>query len=90
MKIARHVYNEKNTFFNDVSFEEVHRDVQQYLLRHSRQSDSMFERMEKRGMYRLNQNSPETMQLLLQFSDDEEEEGKNNVVDQSLSLFDGL
>lgn len=88
MKIARHVYNEQNTFFNDVSFEDIHREVQQFVLRHSGRNDSLLERMEKRGMYRLNQNSPETIQLMLQFGGDEEEQTEKTVEDQSLSLFD--
>jgi len=88
-KIARHVYNEQNTFFSVVDFADVHREVQLFLMRNSRQANAMLEHAEGRGMYRLNQNSPKTMQLMLEFSNDEDEDdAPKPTTDLSLSLFD--
>ena len=87
-KIAYHVFNASNTFFETVSLEEVHRYVQQYLLRNSKNSDSLIENTGVRGIYRINKNSSVSQQLMLMFSDEEPEtEESKPVIDQSLSLF---
>lgn len=85
-KIARHVYNASNNFFETISFEEVHRYVQYYLLKNSKSSGSLIENTGQRGVYRLNKNSAELQQLTFLFVDDEEE-SPTQCVDQSLSLF---
>lgn len=86
-KIARHVYNASNTFFETVDFEEVHRFVSSYLLRNSKSADSLVEKTE-RGIYRLNANSAESRQLMLQFCDPEEDDdAPARQEDLSLSLF---
>lgn len=88
MKISRHVFNDSNSFFETIDFEEVHRYVQNFLLKNSRNTDSLIENVGKRGIYRLNPRSAESQQLKLKFSDDEKEEEKpTNNVDLSLSLF---
>lgn len=88
-KIARHVYNEQNTFFSVVNFADVHREVRLFLTRNSRHANSMCEHAEGWGAYRLNRNSPKTMQLMLEFRDDEEEDdAPKPTTDLSLSLFD--
>ena len=38
-KIARHVYNASNNFFEELDFQEVHNAVQQYLTRNSKNRD---------------------------------------------------
>ena len=90
-KIARHVFNACNSLFYILDFEEVRAYVMQYLLRNSKNQNSIIERAERRGMYRLNYNSRETMQLMLQFNDHtiidvkkSSHEQKNNL----LSFFD--
>ncbi|MBR5349669.1 MAG: hypothetical protein IK124_00350 [Prevotella sp.] len=89
-KIARHVFNASNTFFEVLNYDEVYQQVQQYLLRNSKQKDSLFERMDARGVYRLNANSAESLQLMLQFLPEEEDQQIKTETDQSLSLFDEL
>ena len=88
-KIALHVHNACNTLFSNVSYEEVHRYVAQYLLRNSKNPDSIIERTE-RGIYHLNIRSQETRQLMLQFVEEADEVEKHPLqyVDESLSLFD--
>ena len=87
-KLARHVFNDSNTFFETIDFEDVHRYVQNFLLKNSRNTDSLIENVGKRGIYRLNPRSAESQQLKLMFSDEEKEEEKpTNNVDLSLSLF---
>ena len=89
-KIAHHVFNASNTFFETVSLEEVHRYVQQYLLRNSKSEQSLIQRTEKRGYYRLNtQNSADARQLMLNFREEEEEtqEKEKPTQDFSLDLF---
>lgn len=88
MKIARHVFNDSNSFFETIDFEEVHRYVQNFLLKNSKTSDSLVENVGKRGVYRMNPKSAESQQLMLMFKDEEPEEEKPKTdVDLSLSLF---
>lgn len=86
-KISRHVYNSCNSFFNVVTFEEVHRYVSQFLLRNSKNPDSIIEKAE-RGIYHLNYKSQETQQLMLQFREETScSEQETKAEDRSLSLF---
>ncbi|WP_277821234.1 hypothetical protein [Palleniella muris] len=77
-KIVRHVYNAHNTFFETISMEDVSRDVASYLQRRSKTPGSPIERVGARGFYRLNPDSGESRQLMLQFREQEEE----NAVEQ--------
>lgn len=88
-KVARHVFNATNSFFEPVAFEDVHRYVQQYMLRNSKGTDAILMNVGQRGVYRLNPNSAESQQLMLMFTDvaDEEETAKGKDDDLSLSLF---
>ncbi len=88
-KISRHVFNACNSFFNTISYEEVHHDVSQYLIRHSKMPDSMIQRVGGRGIYRLNVDSCELRQLMLEFTDDADLDSKEDQQhqDQSLPLF---
>jgi hypothetical protein len=88
-KISRHVYNACNSFFNPISFEEVNTYVTGFLARNSRNPNSIIEKTDTRGVYRLNLDSKETQQLMLEFSDKEEDDEQLELPeeDQSLSLF---
>lgn len=90
-KLAKHVYNHYCTLFFQPDFREVYRYVQQYLQSHSRSSQSLIERAEKWGHYRLNtRNSMAARQLMFDFSDEveeEENESEKPMVDLSLDLF---
>ena len=86
-KIAMHVYNACNSFFNVIDPDDVHQYVAQYLAKNSKRNDSFIQRTEKRGVYRLNPQSEETAQQMLQFGENEEVKEKKNDQDLSLSLF---
>ena len=89
--IAKHIYNMNRTFFFQPDFEEIRTYVQQYLLRNSKSQQSLIESTGRRGYYRLNTSgSADARQLMLQFTDkqEEKEEEKSPVQDLSLSLFD--
>ena len=85
-KIARHVFNASNSFFETIEFEEIRRYVQNYLLKNSKSSDSLFEKVGPKGVYRINPNSAEMQQLMLLFTDETDEAEKPSI-DLSLSLF---
>ncbi|MBP5278814.1 MAG: hypothetical protein J6Z18_10090 [Prevotella sp.] len=89
-KISRHVFNASNSIFEVLNFEEVHLAVQQYLTRNSKDSKSLLEKVGPRGIYRLNTNTIESQQLMLQFLPDEEneEDTVKPTKDLSLSLFE--
>lgn len=91
-KIARHVHNACNTLFSTVSFDEVYTYVAQYLIRNSKNSDSMITRTDVRGNYRINPRNEDSQQLMLQFQDecDEKENIQEPSVDQSLPLFEDM
>lgn len=90
--IAKHVYNMNCTFFSQPDYEELRTYVQQYLLRNSKSPQSLIERTDRRGYYRLNTSgSADAQQLMLQFRDDvEEEKEEKPQQDFSLDLFEGL
>ena len=88
--IAKHIYNMNRTFFFQPDFEEIRSYVQQYLLRNSKSQQSLIESTGRRGYYRLNTSgSADARQLMLQFTDkqEEKEEEKPLVQDLSLDLF---
>ena len=94
-QLAKHVYNLNNTLFTQPDMQEVHGYVQQFLLRNSKSQQSLIERTERRGYYRLNtQNNADARQLMLSFSDyqaeadEEEKKEERPTADLSLSLFD--
>lgn len=91
--ISKHVYNMNSTFFTQPDYEVIRSYVQQYLLRHSKSSQSLIEHTERRGYYRLNtKGSADAQQLLLQFHEEQEpqEEELPRQQDLSLDLFDSL
>jgi hypothetical protein len=88
-KLALHVQNACNSLFNVVSFDDVYNYVRQYLMRNSKNPNSVIERTDSRGIYRINQNVSEGQQLMLQFGRDtaDDIEDEKPCIDQSLSLF---
>ena len=80
------------TFFFQPDLEEIRNYVRKYLLRNSKSAQSLIERTGRRGYYRLNKNSADARQLMIQFkaSQQQQEEQKEEpeAQDQSLSLFD--
>ena len=91
-KLSRHVYNDSNSLFETVSYEEIHRYVQAFLLRNSRKTTSLFEKTGKRGVYRLNLRSAKLRALMQQLQvpdEDNGDDGKESTIvpDLSLSLF---
>jgi len=84
--VVKHVYNMNRTFFSQPDYEDVKFYVQQFLLRNSKSSQSLVERTERRGYYRLNTSgSTDARQLMLQFSEVQEEK-KEEKPQQDLSL----
>lgn len=88
-KIARHVFNGYNNFFDNVSFDDVYHYVASYLIRNSKSKDSIIERTEIRGVYRINRSSGIIRQLCFDFKDGDIDikSDDNNIEDHSLSLF---
>ena len=92
-QLAKHVYNMNCTLFFQPDLQEVHNYVQQYLLKNSKSVQSLIERTERRGYYRLNtQNNADARQLVLEFrehgADTEELTEEKPRPDYSLNLFD--
>nr|MBP7472753.1 hypothetical protein [Prevotella sp.] len=90
-KIAHHVFNSCNSLFDEVSYKEIHGYVSQYLIRNSKNQDSIIERTDCRGIYRINFKNKVSQQLLLKFSTknlsaDIEQDDKE-IIDNSLSLW---
>ncbi len=65
--ISRHVYNEMNSLFNEVDFDEVNKAVNRYLINNCTGRCSIVERV-RHGVYRLNTTSLRAQQLLFQFA----------------------
>lgn len=90
--LAKHVYNMNCTLFSTPDMDEIHRYVQQFLLRNSKSPQSLIESTGRRGYYRLNTaNSADARQLKLRFREENTEEKADDeppVQDLSLSLFD--
>ena len=90
--LSKHVYNLNCTLFHQPDLQDIHQQVQQYLLRNSKSPHSLIESTGRRGYYRLNtRNSADARQLMLDFHDEvpaEETENEKPQQDLSLSLFD--
>lgn len=87
-KIARHVFNNCNDFFNVVTFEATYQYVVTFLKKNSKSSDSIIERTNVRGVYRLNQYNT-SRQLYFDFNNENTEitNTEKTTEDKSLSLF---
>lgn len=87
-KISKHVYNAHNTLFTPIDFADVHNYVTQFLLRNSKDSNSIIEKTSTRGIYRLNFELRETQQLVLQFTElHDADESLDQEEDLSLPLL---
>ncbi len=85
--ISRHVYNMNCTLFSSPEIGDVHRYVQQYLLRNSKSDYSLVESTGRRGYYRLNtRNNADARQLMLDFRDAEEPIAVEEPEQEDLSL----
>ena len=71
-RISLNVFNMKNSFFQPLVPEEVHREVAEWLQQESKKSNSPVTKAETRGWYRLNPNSQQVQQLMLEFLADDE------------------
>ena len=87
-KLSRHVHNACNSLFNPITREDVHAYVVQFIQRNSSGNNASIERMQQRGVYRLNSRSNQTSELMLQFSNHEEiiDVGPKETEDLSLTL----
>ena len=91
--LAKHVYNQNCTFFTQPDYEEIRSYVKNYLLRNSKSQQSLIERTDRRGYYRLNtRNNADAQQLMIKFREEREPEEEvkeaSTSQDLSLSLFD--
>lgn len=73
-RIALNVFNMTNSLFNPLDMNVVYNDVGEWLRENSQHCSSSVEKAETRGWYRLNMNSNQVQQLLLQFTIDENDE----------------
>lgn len=89
-KIARHVYNMSNGLFNELTYDDVYRDVVSFIKRNSRDAVSMIEKTDVRGVYRINSTVVQSAQLMLDFHDEEKEDQISHTIDEdtSLNLFE--
>lgn len=88
-KIAHHVFNLHNSFFETTSYDDVYRAVVYCVAKNKKAKEPFMEHAEKRGLYRLTQKSNRESQLMFQFEEHEDEIVEKPVIpDQSLSLFD--
>ena len=93
-KISMQLYNLNCTLFSSPDFKDIHKYVQLFLMRNSKTPQSLFCKGEW-GIYRLNPNSAQRQQLVINFADesltheeDAEQEKRNDSPDLSLNLFD--
>ena len=85
-KITHHVYNELNSLFHDLDWNDVKNYVSTFLLKQSHNSNSLIEKTGKRGYYALKIKDTDDSQLLFRFSNHEEPKDKEES-NCSSSLF---
>lgn len=86
-KIARHVFNANNSFFQSTDKDEISQAVQRYLAYHSRSSNDTIEKVGY-GRYRLNLKSRKTkLKLQEYFTEKDEEKKPGPAKELSLDLF---
>lgn len=66
-KISVHVHNAANSLFDPVTFKEVHKEVQAWLLSELRKYNPLVCRCKRRGYYKMNLHSAKSTQLFLCF-----------------------
>lgn len=89
-KLARHLYNANNSLFEAVSFDDIYRDLQAYLIKKSKHKHPYIEKTGKWGYYRLNKRRlKETMGWMVEEAEkDAPDEEKKETPDNYPSLFD--
>ncbi len=94
--LVRHVYNMDRTLFTSPQLDEVDRSVRRFIRRNTGTPQSLVERMERRGFYRLNvSRQVSASQLMLKFeahtanntADNEQTDEPSRHEDRSLNLF---
>lgn len=90
-KLALNVYNLHNGLFDNVSYDDVYKEISAYLNKKSKAQRRFIEKTGKRGHYRLSGKIENSSQLLFEFKDDRNDDSEKNsnteFVDKSLSLF---
>lgn len=86
-KLARHIFNATNTFFQTTDFDTIKREVDSFVRRNSQDSYSLLEKLPTTPLrYRLNPNSSQFTQLSLNFTDEEPTVPESTSEEQSLTL----
>ncbi len=89
--LSKHVFNMSSTLFEKPDMDDVQRQVRQFLTRNTKGYYPLVEHTGRWGCYRLNTTRSETArQLMLNFTEAEEQEAPKTREQQdlSLSLFD--
>ena len=97
--IAKHLYNLNSSLFFTPNIENIKRYVRTFLAKNSQTANSIILKMDKKGCYKLNPNTPAVHQLMIDFSvhnsldDDEqqhpeEQSNSNYYHDSSPGFFD--
>ena len=87
--LTKHVYNQQRTFFYQPDWQEVRKEVGNYLLRNSKSPSSLIEHMDRRGYYRLNTRMLAVARSMVQSPfavENEEVKAEDNTPRQDLSL----
>lgn len=91
--LSKHLYNRNVSLFSTQDINEIKAYVRQYFIRNARSNQSLIERTERRGIYRLNTgNNADARQLMLEFKSpkepiQEENDSAKQQPDLSLDLF---
>lgn len=90
-KLAKHIFNANNSLFEEVSFDDIYRDLQAYLNKRALCRHPYIEKTDEWGYYRLNkQKLREKLEWIFEDENhDNEEDIKKEPID-SPSLFDGF
>lgn len=85
--LSKHLYNLNATFFFTPDKDDIRAYVQQYLLKNSKDPQSLITSTGQRGYYRLNtRNNTDAQQLMIEFRQDKVQEPKETTADVDLSL----
>ena len=66
--IAKHLYNLNSSLFFTPNIEDIKRYVRTFLAKNSQTANSIILKMDKKGCYKLNPNTPAVHQLMIDFS----------------------
>lgn len=90
--MSMHLYNRTVSLFSSQDLNEIKAYVRQYFIRNTKSSQSLIERTDRRGYYRLNTgNNADARQLMLEFKNPQkpiqEDSDSETQPDLSLDLF---